>query len=98
MKRLLDINTWIALAIETHSHHAAAQVWYDEAALTPGDLVFCLPTELGFLRLLTKTEVMNQCGAVPLSNDGSNNLSHELAMRSGCLSVRRTARNSKLVA
>ena len=31
--------------------------------------MFCLPTELGFLRLLTKIEVMNQCGAVPLSND-----------------------------
>jgi len=64
----LDINTWIAPTVETHRHHTAARRWYDEAALTPGDLVFCLPTELGFLRLITQTAVMNQCGAAPLSN------------------------------
>lgn len=33
-----------------------------------GDLVFCLPTELGFLRLITQSAVMSQCGAAPLSN------------------------------
>src|SRR5205809_4699364 len=59
MKRLLDTNTWIALTVETHRHHATARQWYDEAPLTPGDLVFCLPTELGFLRLITQTAVMN---------------------------------------
>jgi toxin-antitoxin system PIN domain toxin len=68
MKRLLDINTWIALTVETHPHHVAARKWYDETALTAGDLTFCLPTELGFLRLITQAAVMNQCGAAPLTN------------------------------
>ena len=63
MKRLLDTNTWIALTVETHRHHGPARKWYDEAALTPDDLVFCLPTEMGFLRLVTQAAVMNQCGA-----------------------------------
>jgi toxin-antitoxin system PIN domain toxin len=69
MKRLLDINTWIALALETHPHHAAARKWYEEAPLTRGDLMFCLPTELGFLRLVTQAAVMSQCSAAPLSNE-----------------------------
>ena len=68
MKRLLDINTWIALTVETHPHHPAARKWYTEAPLTRGDLVFCLQTELGFLRLITQAAVMKQCGAAPLSN------------------------------
>jgi toxin-antitoxin system PIN domain toxin len=64
----LDINTWIALTLETHFHHAAARKWYSEAELAPGELVFCRQTELGYLRLLTRAEVMNQCGAAPLTN------------------------------
>jgi uncharacterized protein len=68
MKRLLDINTWIALTLETHPHHDPARRWYGEALLTQGDLVFCLPTELGFLRLITQSAVMNQMGAAALSN------------------------------
>jgi uncharacterized protein len=68
MKRVLDINTWIALTVETHPHHAPARTWYSEAALTRGDLVFCLPTELGFLRLVTQVAVMKQCQAAALSN------------------------------
>ena len=68
MKRLLDINTWIALTVETHPHHRAARDWYEKIALTSGDLVFCLPTELGFLRLVTQAAVMSQCAAEPMSN------------------------------
>lgn len=64
----MDINTWIALTLETHPHHDAARKWYGEATLKRGDLVFCLPTELGFLRLITQAAVMGQCGAAPLSN------------------------------
>lgn len=68
MKRLLDINTWIALTLETHPHHGAARKWYEEVPLTVGDLVFCVSTEMGFLRLVTQAAVMNRCGVEPLSN------------------------------
>ena len=68
MRRLLDINTWIALTLETHPQHGPARKWYEAEALTRGDLVFCRQTELGFLRLITQAAVMNQCGAAPLSN------------------------------
>lgn len=68
MRRLLVTNTWIALTVETHRHHAPSREWYDAVALTAGDLVFCLPTELGFLRLITQAAVMNQCGTAPLTN------------------------------
>lgn len=69
MKRLLDVNTWIALTVETHPHHLPAREWYREADLEPGDLVFCRQTEMGLLRLLTQAAVMNRCGAEPLTND-----------------------------
>lgn len=68
MKRLLDINTWIALAIETHPLHPAARGWYEAAPLAAGDLVFCPSTEMGFLRLVTQAAVMSRCGAAPLTN------------------------------
>src|SRR5262245_11560985 len=68
MKRLLDINTWMALTLETHLQPAPARKWYEAAVLTRGDLVFCRQTELGFLRLITQAAVMNQCGAAALSN------------------------------
>jgi predicted nucleic acid-binding protein len=54
MKRLLDINTWIALTVETHPQHKAARQWYGEVELLVGDLVFCRQTELGFVRLVTQ--------------------------------------------
>ena len=40
MKRLLDINTWIALSLETHPQHGPARLWYDQTPLQRGDLVF----------------------------------------------------------
>lgn len=54
LKELLDTNTWIALALETHPHHAAARRWYEAAPLTRGDLLFCRATEISFLRLITQ--------------------------------------------
>ena len=68
MKRLLDVNTRIALTVERHPHHAAARKWYDEVPLTRGDLVFCLATELAFVRLVTQAAVMNLCGVAPATN------------------------------
>jgi toxin-antitoxin system PIN domain toxin len=69
MKALLDTNTWIALTVETHPHHASARRWYRAAPLTRGDLLFCRSTELSFLRLLTQDKVMRMCGVMPLTND-----------------------------
>ena len=52
MRRLLDINTWIALSLEAHPQHRPARLWYEETLLLWGDLIFCRQTELGFLRLI----------------------------------------------
>jgi toxin-antitoxin system PIN domain toxin len=68
MKRLLDINAWIALTLRTHPHYKAARAWYDKTTLSAGDLIFCRQTELGFLRLVTQGVVMKRCGAAPLTN------------------------------
>jgi toxin-antitoxin system PIN domain toxin len=52
-----DINVWVALTYEGHTHHQAAADWY--AALSPeATLVFCRFTQLGLLRLLTTAAVM----------------------------------------
>ncbi len=45
MKRLLDINTWIALSLETHPQHRPARLWYDQTPLLRGELVFCRQTK-----------------------------------------------------
>ena len=45
---LLDINVWIALALDLHPHHMAANSWY-EASSDP--CCFCRLTQQGFLRL-----------------------------------------------
>ena len=68
MRRLLDLNTWIALSLETHPQHRPARQWYEQTPLLRGDLVFCRQTELGFLRLITQAPVMARCGVAPLSN------------------------------
>jgi uncharacterized protein len=69
LRELLDTNTWIALALETHPQHAAARRWYQAAPLTPGDLLFCRATEISFLRLITQEQVMKRCGVVAMTND-----------------------------
>lgn len=69
MRALLDTNTWIALTVEGHPQHAAARRWYGRAPLEAGDLLFCRPTEMSFLRLLTQQKVMDKCGAEALTNE-----------------------------
>ena len=53
---LLDVNVWLALVAQAHSHHQrAGAYWEKEAAACSA---FCRVTQLGFLRHLTnKTEV-----------------------------------------
>lgn len=69
MKKLLDINTWIALSLDAHPQHAAARAWYGRTPLHEGDLLFCRQTELGFLRLITQERTMKHCGVQALGND-----------------------------
>ena len=61
---LLDINVWLALAVEGHPHHKAAlKVW---PHLTRPS--FCRLTQFGFLRLLCNPHVM---GAAVLEPEGA---------------------------
>ena len=69
MKKLLDINTWIALSLAAHPQHKAARRWYQRTAIAAGELLFCRPAELGFLRLTTQERVMQQYAVQALTND-----------------------------
>ena len=52
-----DINVWVALTYEGHTHHVNAAQWF--ATLSPNaTLAFCRFTQLGLLRLLTTAAVM----------------------------------------
>ena len=48
---LPDINLWLALAFESHVHHAAAKDWFE--GLSGEGCAFCRLTQQGFLRLAT---------------------------------------------
>ena len=52
---LPDINFWLALAFESHHHHASAKAWMQ----TAGDQTccFCRLTQQGFLRLATNRKI-----------------------------------------
>ena len=51
MKLLLDINTLIALAHASHSHHTRATAWYRSVIGPETRLCTCAITELGFVRV-----------------------------------------------
>jgi toxin-antitoxin system PIN domain toxin len=53
----IDINTWLALSVDTHAHNAAAWSWW-RSVPSDGVLVFVRYTQLGLLRLLTNRTVM----------------------------------------
>lgn len=51
---LLDVNVWLALALQSHPHHRMAlQAWSDLDRPS-----FCRITHLGFVRLLCNPQVM----------------------------------------
>src|ERR1039458_3656345 len=58
MTYLPDVNVWIALAAERHTHHQVARHWFSN--LPDEKLAFCRLTQLGFLRLLTNKHVMQE--------------------------------------
>ena len=53
---LPDINVWLALAFDSHVHHAAANDWF-EASSSEG-CSFCRLTQQGFLRLATNPKAL----------------------------------------
>jgi toxin-antitoxin system PIN domain toxin len=57
MRHLCDSNVFVALAIDSHSHHSTALKWFD--SLSQGDsAAFCRMTQNTFLRIITTDEVM----------------------------------------
>lgn len=58
-----DINVWVALSYERHTHHSEARRWFDQ--VEPHVRVcFCRFTQLGLLRLLTTAAVMGKDGVL----------------------------------
>ncbi|HMD31838.1 MAG TPA: TA system VapC family ribonuclease toxin [Candidatus Acidoferrales bacterium] len=61
-----DVNVWVALAYDKHSHHSAAHRWFDSLNLED-PLCFCRFTQIGFLRLLSTEAVMGIDGVLSQS-------------------------------
>jgi toxin-antitoxin system PIN domain toxin len=55
---LADVNVWVALTSDKHVHHLTAKNWLQ--SLETEQIAFCRITQLGFLRLLTNSHVMNE--------------------------------------
>lgn len=53
---LPDVNVWLAMVDETHVHHSAARLYWEEAAAP--QIAFSRVTMLGFLRLSTHSQVL----------------------------------------
>lgn len=53
---LADINFWVALVLDSHIGHVAAQAFFD--SLLRDQICFCRLTQIGFLRMVTNRSVM----------------------------------------
>ncbi len=58
MRKLVDANVWLALAVGTHVHHRAAVAWFDRQAT--GSCCFCRLTQLALLRHLTNRAILKE--------------------------------------
>jgi toxin-antitoxin system PIN domain toxin len=56
---LPDINVWLALTFDSHTHHPSAKTWFD-ALPDDADCLFCRLTQQGFLRLATNPSVLGK--------------------------------------
>ncbi len=68
--KLLDVNIWVAVSVDTHSTHRSALDWLAEQDGT-SSLCFCRATQQGFIRLLTTSVVMKGYGYEAYSNSQS---------------------------
>ena len=55
---LPDVNVWLAVTFDSHSHHPAAKTWFD--GLSGQVCYFCRMTQQGFLRNQRKPATQNQ--------------------------------------
>ncbi len=58
MSSLGDVNFWLALAFEKHSHSDQAWKWFDQQEAD--SCYFCRMTQQGFLRLATNPKAMSR--------------------------------------
>ena len=58
-----DVNVWLALTFRRHTHQVAAWTWLGSVA-PQSKLYFCRFTQIGLLRLLTTSAVMESDGAM----------------------------------
>ena len=56
MTYLPDLNVWVALTVGGHIHHASATTWLSNCR--EDTIAFCRVTQMGFLRLLTNSQIM----------------------------------------
>jgi len=54
-----DVNVWVALNYQRHTHHGMAQRWYENLP-NSARLTFCRQTQLALFRILTTAAVMEQ--------------------------------------
>ncbi|MFT4233581.1 MAG: PIN domain-containing protein [Microbacterium sp.] len=64
---LPDTNTWLALALSGHPHHALARQWLD-AVDDRSEIILCRAVQQSLLRLLTTAAVFAPLGDDPLTN------------------------------
>jgi hypothetical protein len=53
-----DVNFWLALAFESHVHHAGAKQWFEPLS-PPDGCAFCRLTQQGYLRLATNPKAFD---------------------------------------
>lgn len=65
--KLPDINVWLAVSIKGHLHHEIASAWLEDQK-DEDRLIFCRPTQQGYVRLLTTASMMKAHDLEPASN------------------------------
>ena len=63
LRSIADVNVFLPLLIRAHPAHQAAIDWFD--AQPDGSVGWCLPVELGVLRLLCNPKVMGRDALAP---------------------------------
>ncbi len=67
MRYLPDINVWLALSLDLHTHFPHARAWL--SGVDAGSEVhFCRAAQQGLLRLITTELVARRYGIAPLTN------------------------------